>query len=423
MERQREAAVKILRVLRARGHTAYFAGGCVRDELLGLTPEDFDVATDARPDEIRRLYPRANEVGAAFGVMLVREGGFTVEVVTFRREWGYSDKRRPDQVEYAQEFDDAQRRDFTMNALFLDPLAESSRVDGLAQIRGRVIDHVGGIRDIKARLVRAVGDPAVRLAEDHLRALRAVRFAARFGFQIEEETAQAIREHASQLTGVSRERIGDEVRRMLGGAGRDRAIALFESLGLALPVFGEADTAWAEDGGITQRLRDDDDYVRALLAWRLDAAANPSALQIRAGAGRIVSDVRSSLCLSNAERDRLVGALGGIATLESDWATSGTAARKRLASNDWFADAIALVRARDAALASGIESDVGVLEQTPSGLAPTPLINGEDLIAMGLAGPEIGRALNAIYDEQLEDRIATRDEGLTMARTLASESP
>ena len=209
-EHARGTAASIVRRLREAGHVAYFAGGCVRDELLGLDPVDYDVATDARPDAIQAMFRKTAAVGASFGVVLVKEAGGVVEVATFRSDGPYSDSRRPDRVEFADAAHDAQRRDFTINALFLDPLA----AEDSASIHGHVIDHVGGMADLRARVIRAVGDPERRLAEDHLRALRAVRFAARFGFAIEQGTASAIREHASDLEGVSRERVGDELRRM-----------------------------------------------------------------------------------------------------------------------------------------------------------------------------------------------------------------
>jgi poly(A) polymerase len=209
----RRAGEAIIRTLVQAGHAAYFAGGCVRDELLGLTPTDYDVATDATPDRISALFPRTSEVGAAFGVVLVKSGREVTEVATFRSEGAYSDRRRPDSVTFSNPAEDAKRRDYTVNALFLDPHAGGAgSVEGAVVTshgsHGRVIDFVGGLLDLERRVLRAVGDPDQRLAEDHLRALRAARLAAKLGFQIDPGTAQAIRQHASQLQGVSRERIG-----------------------------------------------------------------------------------------------------------------------------------------------------------------------------------------------------------------------
>src|SRR5690606_2366392 len=171
----------IASTLRSHGHIAYFAGGCVRDALLGHPPTDYDIATDATPDRVQSLFDRTAAVGAHFGVVLVKRRGVTVEVATFRSEGPYSDQRRPDSVTFSDPESDARRRDFTINALFLDPLAGD-----------KVIDFVGGRQDLKAGVVRAVGDPEARLAEDHLRALRAVRFTARLGFRLDQATAKAI---------------------------------------------------------------------------------------------------------------------------------------------------------------------------------------------------------------------------------------
>ncbi|MEC9373787.1 MAG: CCA tRNA nucleotidyltransferase, partial [Planctomycetota bacterium] len=215
----RQVATRIVKRLREKGFTAYFAGGCVRDELLGQHPTDYDVATDATPDDIRGLFNSTNEVGASFGVMLVHMFGRTVEVATFREEDEYTDRRRPDRVHYSDAPNDARRRDFTINALFLDPLAEpedGAETAGFGRVDGVVIDYIGGVADLKAGIVRAVGDPEKRLSEDHLRALRAVRFAARLEFLLDPDTAAAVRRHATDLEGVSRERIGHELRKMLG---------------------------------------------------------------------------------------------------------------------------------------------------------------------------------------------------------------
>ncbi|MEK6703872.1 MAG: CCA tRNA nucleotidyltransferase, partial [Planctomycetota bacterium] len=228
----RHAAVVVVRALQEAGHVAYFAGGCVRDELLGLTPSDYDVATDATPDRIASLFRRTAAVGASFGVMLVKEGQSVIEVATFRADGTYLDNRRPDSVRFSTPQDDARRRDFTVNALFLDPLDTQSGPGG------RVIDHVGGLGDLARRVIRAVGDPDQRLGEDHLRALRAVRLSAKLGFSISPETAEAIARHTGELSGVSRERIGDEVRLMLGHPTRSIAIDLLQGLGLDAAVLG-----------------------------------------------------------------------------------------------------------------------------------------------------------------------------------------
>src|SRR2546421_7584616 len=202
---EREFAIDVVRRLQEAGHQALWAGGCVRDELLGLVPKDYDVATSARPDEVRRLFRRTVAVGASFGVVNVlgprdADAPLQVEVATFRSDVGYSDGRRPDQVVFSSDREDALRRDFTINGMFFDPLA------------GKLIDYVGGQADLKARVLRAIGDPAVRFTEDKLRLLRAVRFATRFDLTLDAATANAVRAMAPEITVVSAERIAKELR-------------------------------------------------------------------------------------------------------------------------------------------------------------------------------------------------------------------
>ena len=204
----KQAANKITTVLRENGHAALFAGGCVRDELLGRPPKDYDVATDAPPEAVVKLFRNTSQVGAKFGVVIVRWGGRQTEVATFRADGAYLDGRHPEQVTFSDAKADAERRDFTINGMFLDPQG------------GQVIDYVNGRIDLQDRLIRAIGDPDRRFAEDHLRMLRAVRFATQLGFAIEPTTAQAIRSHADQLPQISEERIRMELEQILGDPAR-----------------------------------------------------------------------------------------------------------------------------------------------------------------------------------------------------------
>lgn len=408
----REVAVSIIRVLRDAGHVAYLAGGCVRDEVLGLEPKDYDVATDATPDAIARRFNRTREVGKAFGVMQVHQRGVSVEVATFRKEHGYSDGRRPDSVSFTGAQEDAARRDFTINALFIDPLAPESVVRGV-RVRGAVIDYVDGLRDIDAGLIRAVGDPEARLAEDNLRALRAVRFASRLGFALDSDTENAIRRHASELAGVSRERIGDELRRMLADHRRARAVETIESLGLDAPVL--MDTARGTAGPLTvlRALPESVSLPAAIAAWEIDRA---SAFPGPAHTARL----RRALCLSNDESEALRDRFAGFDRLLKGWPTLGVAGRKRAASAGWFGEALSLVRGRDTTIGETIEHDVRSLSQTPSGLHPTPLVSGDDLVAAGIApGKGFGGWLDAVYDAQLEERITTPEQALEMALRLS----
>ncbi|NBX25891.1 MAG: CCA tRNA nucleotidyltransferase [Planctomycetes bacterium] len=384
----RDAAAAIAARLEAAGHTAYFAGGCVRDELLGLHPADHDVATQATPDQIREIFPKARGVGEHFGVMLVRHGGRTVEVATFRGEGSYQDGRRPTQVTFADEVTDALRRDFTINGLFMHPAS------------GRVIDHVGGRADLEARLLRAIGDPDARLEEDRLRLLRAVRFAARFDLSIDPATLAAVRRHAPELRGVSRERVGHEIRRMLAHAGRSAAVSLIEAQGLAPATLLEPEAAF-EPRRIAS-LPGSASIACSLASWMLDRALPQSWAQR-------LERWTEALVLSNQERDGVAAALTALDALRHDWPGMGVAQRKRLAASGGFADALAILQAEAPGAAGEIRGDLVPLEA--SGLAPPPLLDGHELQRLGLQpGPAFRRILDAVYDAQLEGRVRTLDE-------------
>lgn len=419
----RDAAIDILRTLRAAGHTAYLAGGCVRDELLGLAPKDYDIATDATPDRVHELYPHAHAVGKAFGVMIVRSrdhGGAVTEVATFRKEGAYSDSRRPDAIEFSSEIEDAKRRDFTLNALFLDPLGQNGEPLDITQ--ARVIDHVGGRADLEAGLIRAVGDPAERLAEDHLRALRAVRFAARYGFAIEPSTAQAIADHAQALRGVSAERIGDEVRRMLTPPGRAVAARLMQSLGLDEQVFGDRSE---NPTPILNALSSDADPMAALAAWYFDRLGGGGTFDsvARADHWKTLSHCRRSLVLSNDEQDLLRAILARLREI-ADWATARTASRKRSAVAKGFDAAMALLSAWDPDSWRQVRESVVLLAADGIGLAPDPLITGDELRAQGLRpGPRFKDILAGVYDAQLEGAVRDADEALELASQLAQHPP
>jgi poly(A) polymerase len=231
------AAVEVVAALRAAGHSAYLVGGCVRDLVLGLPPKDYDVATAARPEDVAATFRRVAMVGAAFGVVRVLQpvddGVIDVEVATFRADVGYSDSRRPDAVRFTDAREDVLRRDFTLNGMLLDPLD----ADGTASAHAEVVDLVGGLADLHAGLLRAIGTPRERFEEDALRLLRAVRFAARFGLRIEADTAAAITDGAATLAAISAERISAELEGMLRPPHAALAVRLLQSLGLAQVLF------------------------------------------------------------------------------------------------------------------------------------------------------------------------------------------
>lgn len=417
-ESPRDAALSVIGALRLAGHTAYLAGGCVRDTLLGLEPKDYDVATDATPDTVQQLFPSTAAVGAAFGVVLVyvakprrnrvgtSSGGsgggrHTIEVATFRAEEAYSDGRRPDEVRFTTAEEDAQRRDFTINGLFADPPPEGG--DG----EDTIIDFVGGQADLKAGVIRAIGTPSERFGEDYLRMLRAVRFAARFGFEIEPRTAAAIKEHAPKLDQIARERIGDEVRRMLVGQNPAQAVVRLHELDLDRAIFlRPADRLDTEP---LQRLSGQADYATRLSVWMR---------------GRIPLLGAEALCdalmLSNEEVQGYNELMGLTATV-TGWDSLTAAAHKRLANHPRWAQAMLkweAERARPEQL-DAICRQVVLYKQDGVGLAPKPLVTGEDLIAMGLTpGPSFKSILDQTYDAQLEGRVTTRQEALAYARSV-----
>ncbi len=400
----REAAVRVASSLMGDGHETFFAGGCVRDRLLGFEPADFDVATSARPEEVEGLFPHARGVGAHFGVMLVPIGGRMIEVATFRSDGAYHDGRRPSEVSFGSAEADALRRDFTINGLFEDPTS------------GRIIDFVGGREDLDARVLRAIGEPEDRFEEDRLRMLRAVRFAARFELAIEPATFDAIRRRADRLGAVSRERVGHELRRMLGHPSRPIAAASLEVLGLDQAVLGSQ-----RRPGDLPRLRELSpaaDWVDALAAWELDRDGVGKASD---SIDRLADRLGESLVLSNQEREDLVEVLEIRAWILGDRIEARVAVRKRQAARPGFERAVGLVAAEFPAVAAEVRLDVEDLART--GLAPDPLVGGDDLVAAGMRpGPSFRVILDRVYDAQLEGLLQDRKSALAMARELSGEA-
>ncbi len=410
----RDAALDIVTTLREAGHVAYFAGGCVRDQLLGLEPEDYDVASDAPPDLVQRLFRRSNAVGAAFGVVLVYHGHgeqrITTEVATFRTDGDYSDGRRPDRVTFTNAKHDAQRRDFTINGLFEDPTHAKNRNPD-ADADG-VIDYVGGRADLNAKLIRAIGDPERRFSEDYLRMLRAVRFAARFGFSIEPHTADAIKEHAPKLADTARERIGDEARRMIATPPCHQAAqgaALVESLGLSEPVFGRSLNPLANSTALTG-ISEAADYATRLIAWLGDALTH----------GRHELSLRAQLCLSNDESVALRDTRR-LLRRSPTLIDQPVAERKRAYAHPRWCQAMFAARAGQltADQCDALDADRQQLERDGVGLAPDPLLRGDDLIAAGFTpGPAFKTVLDAVYDAQLEGRVTDTAQALELSKRV-----
>jgi tRNA nucleotidyltransferase/poly(A) polymerase len=411
---QRQFAIEVVERLRAAGNVAYWAGGCVRDALLGLPAKDYDVATSARPAEIRTLFGQRQTlaIGAAFGVITVlgskKDSTAPIEVATFRQDTSYSDGRHPDAVVFSTPEQDAQRRDFTINGLFYDPMADC------------VLDFVGGQEDLRAGLIRAIGQPQERFAEDKLRLLRAVRFAVRYGFKIETATRRAIEEMASQVRAVSIERIAMELRLILMHARRRQGIALLDEVGLLAAILPEV-TAARDRANSTGG---DDWAVTLAVLDELDTPSFPLALT--ALVHRLLSQEQvvalgTGLKLSTAETRRAAWLVAHYQSL----LVAHTMPWPRLqpllvadGSQDLLALAVAAVGATRGDL-TGVEHCRRQLRLPAHELDPSPLINGDDLRRHGVPpGRDYQRLLQEVRDAQLDRSITTQAEALALIDKL-----
>jgi poly(A) polymerase len=447
-EKAREAA-RLVRVLRDHGHSAYLVGGCVRDLLLGREPADFDVATSASPDEVMRVFPKTYAVGAQFGVVLVpvlndREDGsrdnYAIEVATYRSDGAYSDGRHPDRVQFSSEARlDVQRRDFTINGLLLDPITKE------------VLDFVGGQADLQRGVIRAIGTPELRFSEDKLRMLRAVRFAARFGYQIDVQTFAAIRDLASQIHQVSRERIRDEILKMLTEGHARRAFELLDETGLLIqvlpeikkmqgvaqpPQFHPEGDVWIHTLMLLEGLPAGVSKTLALGVLLHDVGKPPT---FRVAPDRIRFDshaevgtrMAEEICrrfhLSNEETHQVCSLVANHMRF-GDVMKMKESTLKRFFRLPRFEEHLELHRLdclsshRDLALYDFAREKFHTLPAQQ--IRPEPLITGNDLIAAGLPpGPKFKALLTAVEDAQLEGAIATRDEALSLVKSLMAQEP
>ncbi|MFM7137244.1 MAG: CCA tRNA nucleotidyltransferase [Planctomycetota bacterium] len=404
----REFAAAVVGRLRVAGHETYWAGGCVRDELLGRTPADYDVATAATPEIVRNVFGRRRTlaIGAAFGVITVLgpDGAGQVEVATFRADAEYTDGRHPAGVTFCSAREDAKRRDFTINGLFLDPLT------------GDVHDFVGGRADLAAGVVRAIGVPAQRFGEDHLRMLRAVRFTAFFNFVLDGETRAAIERMAHLVAAVSPERIAAELRAMVERPGRERALLLLAETGLAGEVLPELAPA---RGSVGERWA-----ANAAVVGALDEPVLPHALAVLAAdlGATTAARIAGRLRLSNHETKAIAWLHAALDELGS---TTDLALRPWSVVQPWVADSRAplladLLRARaarglgDAATAAWFTAQTA---RPRAEIDPPPLLTGIDLLAAGVpAGPAVGAALARARRLQLDGKIATKEQALAAVR-------
>jgi poly(A) polymerase len=462
-------AISIVRTLRDRGHQAYLVGGCVRDLLLGREPADYDVATDATPDEVMRIFPETYAVGAQFGVVLVPvsdsqnktvipsaeetsqsevasesrnllfAGGETnlkgrqVEVATFRSDIGYSDGRHPDQVRFSRDpREDVQRRDFTVNGLLLDPL------------NGVVLDYVGGQKDLEAKIIRAIGDPALRFTEDKLRMLRAVRFAARFEYAIEPATRAAIQELAPQIHQVSRERVRDELTKMLIEGHARRAFELLDETGLLHEVLPEIEAM----KGVEQPPEfhpEGDVFVHTLLllenlpqpcsptlAWGglLHDVGKPPTFRrapdrIRFDShvdvgGKMAEGILRRLRLSNDDAEQILALVDNHMRF-GDVEKMKASTFKRFVRLSHFDEHLELHRldckASHRKLRMYDYTRQKIAELTPAAIEPAPLVSGDDLVAEGYSpGPQFKEILTAVEDAQLEGQLDSKEQAMRFVR-------
>jgi poly(A) polymerase len=429
MSAMEDTAREIVRKLRAAGHVAYYAGGCVRDLLSGKPPKDIDIATDARPDVVQKLFPRTYAVGAHFGVIVVLQNGFQFEVATFRSDGAYIDGRRPVEVHFATAEEDAARRDFTINGMFFDPE------------NGEVIDFVGGRADLDRRLLRAIGDPAQRFAEDRLRMLRAVRFATVLGYEIDPATWEAVVACAASITQISAERIRDELVKIFLSPNRARGWDLLDASGLMAAILPEIEAMkgceqppqFHPEGDVFKHTRIMIGMLPAEASLPLvfsvlfhDVAKPVTAMVDEEGRIRfnghdrigaeMTETIMERLRFSRAEIDATVEAVRQHMVFK-DVPNMRVAKLKRFMARPTFEDELELHRVDCASSHAMLDNYEFLLrkkeEFASEPIIPPPLVRGEDLIALGLKpGPKFGEILEAVETRQLEGALKNREEAL-----------
>ena len=449
----KDFAISIARTLHDQGYQAYLVGGCVRDLLLGREPGDYDIATDATPEQVMRIFPQTYAVGAQFGVVLVpmakdpsvtsvvdqadvnhgRHRGKTVEVATFRSDIGYSDGRHPDQVRFSKDpRQDVQRRDFTINGLLLDPL------------KNEVLDFVGGRKDLDAGIIRAIGEPELRFAEDKLRMLRAVRFAARFGYSIEPQTSAAIQKLAPQIHQVSRERVRDELTKMVTEGQARRAFLLLDETGLLHELLPEIEAM----KGVEQPPQfhpEGDVFVHTLLL--LEKLAHPCPATLGWGAllhdvgkpptfrvapdrirfdghvdvgVKMAEEICRRLRFSNHDTDQILALVKNHMRFAHAMQMS-EATFKKFVRMPRFEEHLELHRidceSSHGDLTTYRFTREKIASMPPEAVRPRPLVSGDDLIDAGyVPGPKFKEILGAVEDRQLEGMLHSGDEAIEFVR-------
>jgi poly(A) polymerase len=426
----RDLANSICETLRLNGHQALLCGGCARDLILGREPADYDVATDAPPERVIRLFPESVAVGAQFGVVLIPRDALKVEVATFRSDAGYSDGRHPDSVVYSNDpREDVQRRDFTINGLLMRPET------------GEVLDYVGGQADLQAGLIRAIGDPDRRFTEDKLRLMRAVRFAARFGFAVEPLTFAAIRGRAQKVTSVSAERLRDELTKLLTEGAARRGFELLDEtrlLSAVLPEIAamkgvEQPPEFHPEGDVWIHTRMMIEMLAAgcplTLAWAvlLHDVGKPPTFKSASETGdrirfdghvnvgvRMAEDICRRLRFSNEDMEQVVALVANHMRFK-DVEQMRASTLKRFVRLPRFAEHLELHRL-DCLSSHGRLDSYGFVrhllaETPPEEILPPRLLTGDDLRRMGyVPGPAFSEILRSLEDAQLDGQIRTQEE-------------
>ena len=400
---KRQAAIKVIKRLHRNGFQALLAGGCVRDRLLGRRANDYDVATDARPPQVIKLFRRTLKVGAKFGVVIVLLEDRQVEVATFRTEADYADGRHPGSVAFAGAAEDAGRRDFTINGMFYDPL------------RQEVIDYVHGQADLKRRIVRTIGAPAERFAEDYLRMLRAIRFSTQLGFAIEPATWSAVRRHARKITKISGERIAIELEGILAHPNRADGASMFIESGLAKAIFpGLAGEQARLATAVLRHLPKRVDFPLALAAF------------FAGGETEFAIERCKLLKLSRNQNKHIKSLLSGRGKLLDE--QMSLAELKKLLAQPYFGDLYDLQKAIQKAKGQSVTALIRLKKRIKAlgdvDLQPKPLLNGHDLIRLGATpGPALGQLAEELYIAQLEGTLQTPQQAKEWARHWLQKHP
>ena len=439
MDSNKAAAVEIIGKLQEEGHIAYLAGGCVRDMLRGEIPKDYDIATSALPEQITSIFSKTREVGVHFGVVIVIKDNQAFDVATFRNDGSYNDGRHPEDVTFSTPEEDTARRDFTINGIFFDPISQKH------------IDFVDGRSDIEKKVVRAIGDPDLRFQEDHLRLLRAVRFAARFNYEIEEKTWKSIKLNASGISKISKERVRDELTKILLNENRVLGFDLLVDSGLMVHIIPEIlqlrgceqPPQFHPEGDVFVHTRlmlsllKDNPSIELVLSVLLHDIGKPSTYSFDEAAGRIrfnghdklgaemSNQILRGLKFSNSIIEDVVQMVANHMTFK-DVQKMRQSKLKRFMSRSTFSDEKELHRVDCLGSWGGLDNydflNEKMIEFANEAIIPAPLLTGKDLIEFGWApGPNLGETLNSVQDLQLEGTLNSKEEALEWVKANRSK--